>query len=333
MSADYLPAVPHSSQPRSPQPRSREPIALIDRFAPEDRRAWLEALRREMPGELLLPFDAISDPSRVSLAIVANPDPAQVRCCTDLEWVQSLWAGVETLLAEPEFERVPIVRMIDPELGRVMAEAVLAWTLYLHRNMPAYLAQQRQGQWRQLPYVAPSARRVSILGMGVLGQGAAKVLVDAGFSVQGWSRSAKQLDRVASFSGDDGLNRMIRQTDILVSLLPLTPQTRHLIDARLLELLPAQASLINFGRGPVVQVQALLDSLDRGQLAHAVLDVFDEEPLPPQSPLWPHPAITVLPHISADSDPQSASRIVAANIRRWRETGEIPPAVDRQRGY
>jgi glyoxylate/hydroxypyruvate reductase A len=309
------------------------PIALIGRFAPGEAQSWLDALREAMPEEHLLPAESIADPSRVSLAIVANPDPAAVRRFTGLEWVQSLWAGVEKLVAEPAFEHLPIVRMIDPELGRTMAEAVLAWTLYLHRDMPAYLAQQRDCHWRQLRYVAPSARRVGILGMGVLGQAAARSLLGAGFTVQGWSRRPKQLDGIATFSGDAGLVEMSRQTDILVCLLPLTQQTRHLVDSRLLDRLPPRACVINFGRGPVLHTRSLVDALDSGHLAHAVLDVFDEEPLPAGSALWRHPAVTVLPHISADTDARSASRIVAANVRHWRQTGQVPPAVDRLRGY
>lgn len=319
------------------------PIVLIGRFAPGEEQLWLAALRRAMPEEGLMSCEEVDDPAAVELAIVANPDPDVVRRFPALRWVQSLWAGVERLVAEPAFDRLPIVRMVDPELARTMAEAVLAWTLYLHRDMPAYLAQQRERQWLQLPYVAPAARRIGILGLGVLGQAAAGKLLAAGFPVQGWRRAARgagahdagsaAADRAAVFSGDDELTAMVRQTDLLICLLPLTQHTRHRIDARLLGLLPRGASLINFGRGPVVHTPSLVDALDSGHLAHAVLDVFDEEPLPSTSALWHHPGITVLPHISADTDPQTASRIVAGNVRRWRATGRIPPTVDRQRGY
>ena len=145
--------------------------------------------------------------------------------------------------------------MVDPELARTMAEAVLAWTLYLHRDMPAYLAQQQARQWRQLPYIPPSARRIGLLGLGVLGEAAARTLHRAGFTVQGWSRTAEAIDGLAglaTFSGSDGLTAMARQTDILVCLLPLTDQTRHLVDAALLQSMPAGSCLINFGRGALV---------------------------------------------------------------------------------
>ena len=322
------------STTNQPPPRSpRTPIALIGRFAPGEEQLWLDVLSRALPEERLLTIDAIADPAEVELAIVANPDPAVMRRFGALTWVQSLWAGVEKLLAEPAFGHLPIVRMVDPELGRTMAEAVLAWTLYLHRDMPAYLAQQRQRQWRQLPYVAPAARRVGLLGLGALGQAAATILLNAGFTVQGWSRTPKRLEGVGTFSGSEGLAAMARQTDILVCLLPLTGQTRYLVDAKLLGRMPRDACVINFGRGPLLRTQDLIAALDSGRLAHAVLDVFDEEPLPVDSALWNHPAITVLPHVAADTQPRTASLIVARNVRHWRDTGRIPQPVDKLRGY
>lgn len=313
------------------------PLVLIGSFAPGEKQTWLDALRRAMPEEQVLTVAEAADPDQVEVAIVANPDPAEVRRFRSLRWVQSLWAGVEKLVAEPAFRDLPVVRMVDPELARTMAEAVLAWTLYLHRDMPAYLAQQRARQWRQRPYVAPSARRVGLLGLGVLGQAAARRLHEAGFSVLGWSRSPKRIEglgeAVPTYHGSDGLKAMVRQTHILVCLLPLTAQTRHLVDRALLRELPSQACLINVGRGLLVATGDLLDALDEARLAHAVLDVFEQEPLPGDSPLWLHPRVTVLPHVAADTHPATASLIVARHVTRWRESGEIPPAVDKERGY
>jgi len=316
--------------------RPRSPIVLTGAFAPGEEALWLDALRRAMPEERILRLEEVAAPDEVEIAIVANPDPAVVRRFPALRWIQSLWAGVEKLVAEPAFASLPVVRMVDPQLARTMAEAVLAWTLYLHRDMPAYLAQQRARQWRQLPYVAPADRRIGLLGLGTLGEAAAQVLRQAGFRVQGWSRTPKRLDPllgVATFSGTDGLHEMVSRTDILVCLLPLTRQTRHLVDGPLLQRLPKHASVVNFGRGALIRTSDLLAALDAGRLAHAVLDVFDEEPLPEDSPLWLHPRVTVLPHISADTDPATASLIVARNVAQWRHSGAIPAAVDRVRGY
>jgi glyoxylate/hydroxypyruvate reductase len=319
-----------------PSTHPPSPLVLIGAFAPGEERLWLDALQAAMPHERVLSLEEIDAPEDVEVAIVANPDPAVIRRFGNLAWMQSLWAGVERLVAEPAFASIPVVRMVDPELARTMAEAVLAWTLYLHRDMPAYLAQQRVREWRQLSYIHPSQRRVGLLGFGALGVAAAGVLRAAGFPVQGWSRTPKQigdLEGVAIRSGSDGLRDVVGSSDILVCLLPLTRQTRHLVDAALLAMLPTRASLINFGRGALVRTPDLIAALDQGLLDHAVLDVFEEEPLPAGSPLWSHPRVTVLPHISADTDPGSASAIVARNIGLWRQTGRIPPAVDRSRGY
>ncbi len=309
------------------------PIALSGSFAPGEEQRWLDALSRAMPSERIRSARDIAEPERVELAIVASPDPATLSGMASLRWIQSLWAGVEQLVAEPALAHLPIVRMVDPELTRTMAEAVLAWTLYLHRDMPAYLAQQRERQWFQRAYVAPSARRVGILGLGAIGRQAARALVGAGFPVSGWSTNAKQMEGVSCLHGRDGLVALARATDILVCLLPLTPQTRHIVDAGVLRLLPPGAALINAGRGPLVATDALIEALDAGRLSHAVLDVFDDEPLPADSPLWSHPGVTVMPHVAAVTDPQTASLVAAANVRSWRETGRIPKAVDRRRGY
>jgi glyoxylate/hydroxypyruvate reductase A len=312
---------------------STAPIALVGRFAAGEEQRWLCALSRAMPSERVLAAREIDSPERVELAIVASADPAALAGMTSLRWIQSLWAGVERLVGEPGLAHLPIVRMVDPELARAMAEAMLAWTLYLHRDMPAYLEQQRERKWLQRRYVKPSARRVGLLGLGAIGRQSARVLASAGFAVSGWSATPKRLDGIECLHGRDGLLDLAGASDILVCLLPLTPRTRHVVDAELLGRLPPGAALINAGRGPLVDTGALLDALDAGRLSHAVLDVFDEEPLPSDSPLWSHPGVTVMPHVAAVTDPDTASVVVAANVRGWRESGRIPDAVDRQRGY
>lgn len=251
----------------------------------------------------------------------------------NLVWVQSLWAGVEQLVTRLPADGPPIVRMIDPEMSRTMAEAVLAWTYYLQRDMPAYKRQQRQGLWHQHAYRKPSSLTAGILGLGSLGTAAAARLREAGFKVAGWSRSAKQIPGVQTFSNDDGLITMLRMSDIVVCLVPLTAQTRGLLHAGLLALMKPGASLINFARGPVVVTDDLLDALDSGHLSHAVLDVFDEEPLPSHSRLWQHPQVSVLPHISAPTDFETAAAVIAANINAYREDGAVPGSVDLMLGY
>ncbi|WP_284078565.1 2-hydroxyacid dehydrogenase [Herbaspirillum aquaticum] len=314
---------------------ARMPIPFVSQSDPAAVASWLQALRAAMPEEEIIGFSELDEDQRAQcrVAIVANPDPAQLKLLPQLQWVHSVWAGVERLVADLGQSDLQITRLVDPRLAATMAEAVLAWTLYLHRDMPYYARQQQARQWQPLDYVLPEQRRVGILGLGALGEAAAAALRQARFPVMGWSRSARNLPDVQTYSGMDGLAQMLAQTDILVCLLPLTAQTRALLDAARLAMLPPQAQLINFARGPIIEEEALRQALDAGKLRHAVLDVFATEPLPPGAWPWSHPAVTVLPHCSAPTDSSTASAIVAANIRHYRKTGEIAANVDMQRGY
>jgi glyoxylate/hydroxypyruvate reductase len=308
-------------------------VARVDHAS--DEEAWLSALRAAMPEETILPFHAMSAEERnaAKLAIVANPDPADIKALPNLEWIHSLWAGVERLVAELPQPAPPIARLIDPELSRVMAEAVLAWSYYLQRDMPFYRHSQEQKEWAPRPYRQPGEMTVGILGLGVLGQAAADRLTAAGFGVKGWSRSQKEIAGVETFSGEDGLFDMLASSDIVVCLLPLTAETRGLISATRLFRMKKGAALINFGRGPVIVEADLLAALDSGYLSHCVLDVFDKEPLPQSSSFWSHPKVTVLPHISGPTTQQSAASVVSANVERWRKDGKLPTTVDLGRGY
>ncbi len=298
-------------------------------------QAWIAALQQAMPAERVVALDTLDAAQRAAceVAIVANPQPAELRTLPHLRWVHSVWAGVERLVGDLGGSGLPIVRLVDPQLADTMAEAVLAWTLYLHRGMPRYARQQAARQWLAHDGVHARDRTVSLLGLGALGEAAAQRLLGAGFQVRGWSRTRKQLPGVHCHAGGDELQAMLARTDILVCLLPLTPQTQGIVGAQALAGLPAGASLINFARGPIVDDAALRAALDSGHLEHAVLDVFAQEPLPESAWQWTHPAVTVLPHISAPTDRATASAIVAGNIRRWRATGQMPQAVDMARGY
>jgi glyoxylate/hydroxypyruvate reductase A len=312
-----------------------EAIALVSRIRVDQESGYLCALATAMPDEKITLFRSMNTAqrARTRIAIVANPDPADVAALPNLVWVQSLWAGVERLVAAWPADGPPIVRLVDREMSRTMAEAVLAWTYYLQRDMPAYARQQRESAWCQRPYRKPSDMTVGILGLGALGTEAAQRLTQAGFKVAGWSRSAKALPDFTTFSNDDGLIEMLRVSDIVVCLVPLTAQTRGLLHAGRFAAMKAGAALINFARGPVVVTRDLLASLDSGHLSHAVLDVFDEEPLAPDSRLWRHPRVTVLPHISAPTDFGTAAAVIAENVATYRQSGRLPGGVDVARGY
>lgn len=311
-------------------------VPLLSRAQPEERTAWMAHLSAELSNLVTVKaFEDMTDNERelAEVAIVANPDPVDLRALPRLKWVHSLWAGVERLAAELPHDGPKIVRLADPQMAETMSEAALAWSLYLHRDMPRYARQQHERLWLEHPLKSPAERKISILGLGKLGQVAALRLNDNGFQVAGWSRSKKALNRINTYHGADGLKSLLKQTDILILLMPLTPETHGLINKETLALLPKGASLINFARGPLLDTDALRIALDDGHLNHAVLDVFDKEPLPDTDPLWSHPRVTILPHISAPTTQATATRIVAENLNSFLETGKIPESVDRRRGY
>ncbi len=314
------------------------PIPFVAPSSNPHTQAWIEALRQAMPDANIVAHGNIGDAARAActVAIVANPDPMQLLCYPKLRLIHSVWAGVERLLADladTPLKHVPIARLIDPQLADTMAEAVLAWTLYLHRDMPSFAAAQAQALWRPLPATRAAQRTVGVLGLGALGSAAANRLLGAGFKVCGWSRRAKSLPGIEAHFGDAGLVTVLSKSNILVCLLPLTPGTRALLDASRLALMPPHASIINFARGPIFVDSALREALNSGQLKHAVLDVFDTKPLPQSAWQWSHPSVTVLPHISATTDRGTASAIVAAHVERFLQTGELPDCVDVARGY
>ncbi len=311
------------------------PIAFVSRTTDANEAEWIEILSSALPGETIVSIKTMTEEQKAQaeIAIVANPDPTDIAKLTGLKWIHSLWAGVERLVAELGTTAPPIVRLTDPELSRVMAEAVLAWTYYLHRDMPAYRENQQKAVWSELEYRHPKDVTVGLLGLGTLGTVATERLLHAGFNTIGWSRSLKALDGVETLSGDDGLTTLLEKSDILVCLVPLTADTKGLLNKQRISQMKSGASIINFARGAVIVSDDLVAALNEGQIAHAVLDVFEQEPLDEQSPFWQHPKVTVLPHISAPTNRETSAQIVAGNIKAWRQTGTLPVTVDMARGY
>lgn len=310
-------------------------IPFIGRIETSEQETWIRLLSSSISDEVILPFADLTEEQKqhCDIAIVANPDPQDLLALPNLQWVHSVWAGVEGMMNELPSPSFSIVRLVDPELAQTMSEAVLAWTLYLHRDMPVYAKQQSDRIWLQQPMIRAQERRIGVLGLGALGKLSAERLVDNGFPVAGWSRSEKHIERIQCFHGDEGLASLLKQSDILICLLPLTTQTHGLLDHQALSNLPAGASLINFARGLIIDDEALLKKLEQGLISHAVLDVFMQEPLPEKHPYWINDRVTILPHISAPTHPVSAAEIVAENIKNYRLTGDMPATVDPVRGY
>ena len=245
--------------------------------------------------------------------------------------VLALWAGIEAMLPHVP-EGLPLVRLIDPEgLTAGMTEWVTGHVLRHHLGIDRYLG--AAPHWdRRVPPLARD-RRVGLLGLGALGADAATTLARLGFDVAGWSRTPKDLPGVAAHTGEDGLRAVIGRSEILVLLVPHTPATEGLMDAERLSWMPEGSALLNPGRGALVDEAALLAALAAGRPAHATLDTFRTEPLPPDHPFWPHPAVTITPHVASATRPATAARAVAANIARALRGEPLQGFVDRTRGY
>ncbi|WP_371037562.1 2-hydroxyacid dehydrogenase [Rhodosalinus sp. FB01] len=246
--------------------------------------------------------------------------------------VLNLWAGVEDVVQNPTLTQ-PLARMVDDEgLTQGMVEWVAGHVLRHHLGTDRHVMGQ-DGVWRTGAPPLATERPVTVLGLGALGKACGQALARLGFPVTGWSRSPKQVDGVEALHGEEGLRDALARARILVLLLPLTAATENLLDARRIARLPEGAVVINPGRGALVDDDALIDALDRGRLAHATLDVFRTEPLPPEHPFWAHPKVTVTPHIASETRPASAARVIAENIRRGEAGEPLLHLVDRALGY
>ena len=310
-------------------------VPFISNLSKSEVDQWVKVLKKKLKGTEVVKFSSLkkSDYKKVEVAIVANRNPKEIKKLTNLKWIQSIWVGVENLVESFKGESMKIVRLIDPEMNRTMAEAVLSWVLYLHRDMYFYRVQQNKSVWKALSYVKPSKKVVSFIGLGQLGSASANKLLENGFKVCGWSRSKKSIKNIKSFTGYLGLKKMLGQTDILVCLIPLTQNTKYILNNKTLSYLKKGACVINFARGAIINTKDLLKYLNSGRIHHVVLDVFEKEPLPKQSILWKHKKVTILPHISANTDLETASDIVAKNIKIYQLKKKIPKSIDLVRGY
>lgn len=272
-----------------------------------------------------------ADPASVDVIVAGANGPVQdYSAFPNCRAVLSLWAGVEPFLANPTLT-MPLARMIDPGLTAGMVEYVTGHVLRHHLGMDAHIVNPGK-VWDPTPPPLASSRRVGILGVGELGGACARMLVSLGFDVTGWSRSEKD-ENYPTRHGEDGLRAVLERSDMLVTLLPLTPETTGVLDAETLALMPKGAVIVNTGRGGLIDDYALLAALDEGRIGHATLDVFDVEPLPENHPYWTHPRVTVTPHIASATRAETASQAVAENVRRIM-AGEPPVGlVHRDRGY
>jgi glyoxylate/hydroxypyruvate reductase A len=274
-------------------------------------------------------------PRDVDYFVGFRPPHGFLKSLTNLKLVISLGAGVDGFLSDPEFPKhVPLVRFKDPSLTQEMAQYVVMHVLMIHRQQRYFDKAQTEHAWRQITLPRPTDQtRIGLLGLGEIGGAIAGHLATLGFVLSGWSRSAKSLPGIKSFAGDAEREAFLAQCDMLVCVLPLTDETRNMMDAALFARLPQGAWVINVARGAMLVEEDLIAALDSGHLAGAVLDVFQTEPLADDSPLWRHPKIIVTPHVAGITDPRVAQRHVEACIKAM-EAGQLPPnIVALERGY
>jgi glyoxylate/hydroxypyruvate reductase A len=264
-----------------------------------------------------------------------RPPKGFVASLPNLKVVFSMGAGVDAFLADPDFPRhLPLVRLVDPTLSRDMTEYAVLQILLQHRQQRFYDAAQRESAWRQsIPARRTESTRIGIMGLGEIGIFMGTRLRDLGFAVSGWSSSRKHIDGIESFAGSRELREFLARSDFLVCVLPLTPDTRGILNREIFSMLPRGAFVINIARGEHLVEADLIAALDSAHLSGAALDVFVTEPLPATSPLWRHPKIVVTPHVAALSDPRAVARNVLDGIARLERGEPLLHIVDTTRGY
>lgn len=276
--------------------------------------------------------DTAPDPAAVDYIVYAPSSPLQdFAPFTRARAVLNLWAGVERIVGNPTLT-LPLCRMVDPAMTESMTEWVTGQVLRHHLGLDRTIVNPGH-VWDAVPAPFARDRPVTVLGFGELGQAAARALAFLNFPVTGWSRTPREVPGLTCLHGADGLARALATAQIVVLLLPRTPETENILNARTLAMLPRGAVVVNPGRGHLIDDNALLAALDSGQVGHATLDVFRVEPLPPDHPFWAHPRVTVSPHIAAETNPVTASRVVAENIRRGQAGEPFLHRVDPARGY
>jgi len=312
-------------------------LLLTGQWDDAERDAWAAALRLALPaGDRLVLRRGEVDDATIEVAIVANPSPGSLAGLPALRLIQSLWAGVDRLLGDASLPTgVPIARMVDPAMNAAMAETALWAVLSLHRGFFDYVAQQQARVWHQASQWRADEVPVLVLGCGQMGRAAAQRLAQQGYPVSAWARSAAGPAQpgITRLHGDAALLPAVSASRIVVNLLPLTAQTRGVLDARLFEALPSGGAIVNLARGAHLVEADLLAALASGRVDRAVLDVFAVEPLPDEHPFWRHPRITVLPHVAAQTDLRSASAVVVGNLRALAEGRPVAHRVLPERGY
>ncbi|MFS2017025.1 2-hydroxyacid dehydrogenase [Massilia sp. CT11-108] len=294
---------------------------------------WAERFARKTPALPFRTWPDVGDPHAVRYLAAWEPPADLADRFPSLEVLFSTGAGTDQFDLSAIPATVAVVRMVEPGIIGGMVEYVTLAVLSIHRDWRTYLDQQRAGHWQPHRVYPAAARRVGVLGLGVLGRAVLASLRGLGFDCAGWSRSPQQIDGVDCHAGPEGLAHFLARTDILVCLLPLTDDTRGILCRRLFDRLPQGATVINVGRGGHLVQRDLLQALDTGQVGQAILDVCEPEPLPRGDPLWTHPRVVLTPHVASMTQPETAADAVIDNLRRHWEGLPMSGLVDRSLGY
>ncbi|MBV7485398.1 glyoxylate/hydroxypyruvate reductase A [Bordetella sp. BOR01] len=309
---------------------------VINSGGPQGLPEWRKYFGEFAPAlEICGRHEPLADPGQIGYALVWEPDPGWLASLPNLKLIISSGAGVDHILADPQRPvHVPIARLVTQETAGEMSEFVLAAALAITKDLKRFANDQAIGRW-DTPEVPRMMRdmRVGVMGLGYLGAATATLLARTGFPTAGWSRSPARLPGVESYAGPQRLAAFLARTDILVCLLPGTDATRGILGAETFAQLPRGAALISVGRGSHMVEPDLLAALGSGQLSQAVLDVFDIEPLPADSPLWRHPGVMVTPHCAATPTRRERARYVAELIRRCEAGEALPNLYDPAKGY
>lgn len=295
---------------------------------------WREALLQHDPDLEVYVYPEPHPKDQILMAAVWKHPSGSLEGYANLKGVHSMGAGVDFIMEEPlPVSNLPVVRVVDPNLTADMAEYVLVHCLAHLRELTPYAQQQANSTWEPKPYRRASETTVGIMGLGQLGKATAKVLLKNGFSCRGWTRSSRPDVDFPCFAGAGEREAFLSGCDILVCLLPLTPDTADILDAHVFQALPKGAFLINAARGGHLDESALVKALDSGQLSGACLDVFKEEPLPVDHPFWSHPRIRITPHVASVSDPRTVAAQLVGNYRTLVQGGIPLNTIVVERGY
>lgn len=307
------------------------PILII---SDRDPQGWIEAIKNEDKNVEVEVYPDVKDKSAIEFALVWNHPPGVFKEFPNIKVISSMGAGVDHILRDPELpEDARVTRIVDEQLATDMGEFVLARVMSHLRNLSLHEEFSRQEEWKPKTYRRIQDTKIGIMGMGNLGTTVGKKLTDNGFEVSGWANSRKDLGQINVFAGKEELEDFLMGSDILVCLLPLTPDTENILNREVFEKLPKDAYLINVARGSHLQENDLIEMLDIGHLSGAALDVFREEPLPQGHPFWKHEKIRVTPHIASVSKPQAAVPQILENYRRMQSDEPLQNVVDKNKGY